>query len=155
MCVCLVTRSCPTFCNPLDCCPLVPLSIGFFRQEYWSELSLLTPGDLPYPGIKPISPASPALQADSLPTETSSRLLLHYIPYHIIIFAYYYTFHLMLHMIIKWDNKIKWKNGSGQLYPLRLRTFKIRSEESPLVDAKGLVRLRQLSHDLLCVPARG
>ena len=28
-----------------------------------------TPGDLPEPGIKPLSPASPALQADSLPTE--------------------------------------------------------------------------------------
>ena len=51
----------------------VPLSIGFFRQEYWSELPLLTPGDVPYLGIKPISPVSPALQADSLPTEPSGN----------------------------------------------------------------------------------
>ena len=35
-------------------------------QEYWSELPFLSPGDLPDPGIKP---KSPALQADSLPTE--------------------------------------------------------------------------------------
>ena len=42
-----------------------PLSMGFFRQEYWSELTFLSPGDLPDPGIEPMSPVSPALQADS------------------------------------------------------------------------------------------
>ena len=29
--------------------------MGFFRQEYWSELSCPPLGDLPYPGIKPTS----------------------------------------------------------------------------------------------------
>ena len=38
-----------------------PLSVEFSRQEYWSELSFPPPGDLPDPGIKPGSPASPAL----------------------------------------------------------------------------------------------
>ena len=38
-----------------------PLSMGFSRQEYWSELSFPPPGDLPDPGIKPMSPASPAM----------------------------------------------------------------------------------------------
>ena len=42
-----------------------PLSMGFFRQEYWSGLPFPPPEDLPDPGIKP---ASPALQADSLPS---------------------------------------------------------------------------------------
>ena len=37
-------------------------SMGFPRQEYWSELSFLSPGDLPDPGIKP---RSPALRADA------------------------------------------------------------------------------------------
>ena len=32
-------------------------SMGFPRQEYWSGLSFPTPGDLPDPGIKPVSPA--------------------------------------------------------------------------------------------------
>ena len=44
-----------------------PLSIGFFRQEYWSGLPFPPPGDLPDPGIKSESFVSPALQADSLP----------------------------------------------------------------------------------------
>ena len=38
-----------------------PLSMGFSRQEYWSELPFPSPGDLSDPGIKPVSPA---LQAD-------------------------------------------------------------------------------------------
>ena len=44
-----------------------PLSVGFSRKEYWSGLSHPPPGDLLDPGIEPASPASPALQADSLP----------------------------------------------------------------------------------------
>ena len=34
-----------------------PLSMGFSRQEYWSGLPFLSPGDLPDPGIEPGSPA--------------------------------------------------------------------------------------------------
>ena len=45
-----------------------PLSMGFSRQEYWSGLPFSSPGDLSDSGIKP---RSPALQADSLPTELS------------------------------------------------------------------------------------
>jgi len=38
-----------------------PLSVEFSRQEYWSGLPFPPPGDLYHPGIKPASPASPAL----------------------------------------------------------------------------------------------
>ena len=40
--------------------------MGFSRQEYWSRLPSPSPGELPNPGIEPWSPA---LQADSLPSE--------------------------------------------------------------------------------------
>ena len=50
-----------------------PLSVGFSRQEYWSGLPFPPPGDLPDPGIKPESPVSPSLQADSLPAEPSGK----------------------------------------------------------------------------------
>ena len=33
----------------------VPLPRGFSRQEYWSGLPCLPPGDLPNPGIEPVS----------------------------------------------------------------------------------------------------
>ena len=43
-----------------------PLSAGLSRQEYWKGLPFPSPGDFPDPGIEP---RSPALQADSLPSE--------------------------------------------------------------------------------------
>ena len=43
-----------------------PLSIRFSRQEYRSGLPCPPPGALPHPGIEPVAPSSPALQADSL-----------------------------------------------------------------------------------------
>ena len=38
-----------------------PLSLEFSRQEYWNGLPFPSPGDLPDPGIKPVSLMSPAL----------------------------------------------------------------------------------------------
>ena len=49
-----------------------PLSMGFSRPEYWSGLPCPSPGDLPDPGIKPMSPAS---QADSLSSEPQGKPL--------------------------------------------------------------------------------
>ena len=51
-------------------------SMGFSRQEYWSGLPFPSPVDLPDPGIKP---GSPALQADTLPTEPPGKPLAHMI----------------------------------------------------------------------------
>ena len=47
-----------------------PPSMGFSRQEYWSGLPFLSPGDLPDPGIKP---RSPTLQADALTSEPPGK----------------------------------------------------------------------------------
>ena len=38
-----------------------PLSMGFSRQEYWSGLPFLSPGDLPDPGMQTGSLMSPEL----------------------------------------------------------------------------------------------
>ena len=46
------------------------MSMGFSRQEHWGGLPCPPPGDLPYLGIEP---GSPALQADSLLTEPSGN----------------------------------------------------------------------------------
>ena len=54
------------FVTPWTVAHQAPLSMEFSRQEYWSELPFPSPGDLPDPGIKPMSPA---LQADALPSE--------------------------------------------------------------------------------------
>ena len=62
----LVAKSYPTLVTPWTVARQAPLSIGFSRQEYWSGLPFLSPGDLPDPGIKP---RSLALRAESLSTD--------------------------------------------------------------------------------------
>ena len=63
----LFAQSCPTLCHPVvrHLCPW-----GFSMQEYWSGLPCPPPGDRPNPGIEP---RSPALQADSLPSEPRGK----------------------------------------------------------------------------------
>ena len=61
-----VSQSRPVLRNLMDYSPKAPLSVEFSRQEYWSELPFSSTGDLPDPGMES---RSPALQADSLPSE--------------------------------------------------------------------------------------
>ena len=69
------SQSCLTLYNPLDCNPPGFSVHGIIQaRNDWSGLSFPPPGDLPDPGIKPVSPVSPALQADSLRTEPSGKL---------------------------------------------------------------------------------
>ena len=55
------------FATPWTVARQAPLSMGFFRQEYWSGLPCPPPGDLPHPGIEPVS-LSPALAGGFFPT---------------------------------------------------------------------------------------
>ena len=57
------SQLCLTRCNLLDCGRLLPapLSVGFFRQEYWSGLPFPAPRNLLNPETEPVSPVSPAL----------------------------------------------------------------------------------------------
>ena len=48
------------FVTPWTVAHQAPLSMEFFRQEYWCRLPLPSPGDLPDPAIKPASLAPPA-----------------------------------------------------------------------------------------------
>ena len=52
------------------------LSMAFSRQEYWSRLPFPTPGDLPHPGIEPVSHASPVLAGRFVTTATPRKPLL-------------------------------------------------------------------------------
>ena len=50
-----------------------PLSMGFFRQEYWSGLPVPSPGDLPDPGLEPETPMSPARTGGFSTTEPPEK----------------------------------------------------------------------------------
>ena len=54
LCVCMLSR---VWLFAILVAHQAPLSMEFSRQEYWSGLLFPTSGDLPHPGIKPVSPA--------------------------------------------------------------------------------------------------
>ena len=58
------------FVTPWTIACQAPLAMGFSRQEYWSGQPFPSPGDLPDPGIQPVSPA---LQAKSLLSELPGK----------------------------------------------------------------------------------
>ena len=56
--------------DSMDCVAhQAPLFMEFSRQEYWSGLKFPPPGDLPYLGIKLVSPVAPSLAGKFLTTE--------------------------------------------------------------------------------------
>ena len=69
--MCSVSQLCLTLCDRIDCSQPDSSVHGILqaRIQKWVAIS---PGDLPYPGIKP---GSPPLQADSLPSEPPEKPL--------------------------------------------------------------------------------
>ena len=93
------------------------LPMGFSRQEYWSGLPFPSPGDLPDPGIKPVSFTSPAWQAGSLPLShrESPIYMLVYIKQIIIKNLLQSTGNSTQYSIIMWEQETK-KKKSGYMY---------------------------------------
>ena len=73
--------SCSVVSNPDSRIPWTvalqaPLSMEFSRQEYWSGLPFPPPGNLPDPGIEPVSTVSPALAGRIFTTSTTREALM-------------------------------------------------------------------------------
>ena len=66
--------SCVRLCaTPWTAACQAPLSMGFSRQGYWSGMPFPPPGDLPDPGIKPVSLRSPVLAGGFFTTEPPGK----------------------------------------------------------------------------------
>ena len=65
--LCLVSQSCLTLRDPMDCSPL---SLGILQARILEWVACPPPGNLRKAGIKP---RSPTLQADSLPSQPSGK----------------------------------------------------------------------------------
>ena len=63
------------FANPRTVACQAPLSLEFFKQEYWNRLPFPLPGDLPDPGVKPPSLAFPALAGRLFMSEPPGKSL--------------------------------------------------------------------------------
>ena len=64
--ICGIRLEAQLFATLWTVAPQAPLSMEFSRQEYWSGMTCLPPGDLADPRIKPTSPSPSTSQADSL-----------------------------------------------------------------------------------------
>ena len=64
--LCQVASVVLTLCDPMDCGSPGPSVHGTPQARTLEWVAMPSPGDLPDPGIKPETPAAPALQADSL-----------------------------------------------------------------------------------------
>ena len=65
--LCLVTQSCPTLCDPMNCSPPGSSLRGILQEIILKWVAMPSSRDLPNPGFEP---RSPALQVDSLPSES-------------------------------------------------------------------------------------
>ena len=63
------------FVTPWTAAHQAPLSMEFSMQEYWNGLPFSPLGDLPDPGIEPVSPASPALAGGFFTAKTPGSYL--------------------------------------------------------------------------------
>ena len=61
------------FATPWTVTHQPPLSMEFFKQEYWNGLPFPTLGGLPNPGMEPASPASSVLAGGFFTTEPPLR----------------------------------------------------------------------------------
>ena len=71
----LVAKLCPTLATPWTVALQAPLSIRFHQQGYWRGLPVLSPGDIPDPGIELMSLASPALSGGFFTTALPRKAL--------------------------------------------------------------------------------
>ena len=69
------TKLSPTLAISWTVACQAPLCMGFSRKEYWSELSFLSPGELPNPGLKLTLLKSPALEGRFLTSSTTWKPL--------------------------------------------------------------------------------
>ena len=76
MCVCVLSRFSvsDSFVTLWTVAHQASLSMGFSKQEYWSGLPCLPPGELPDQEIELVSPLSPALAGGFFTTSTTPKV---------------------------------------------------------------------------------
>ena len=103
---CSVARSCPTLCDPMDCSPPGFSVHGIFQARILEWAAIPSPGDLPHPGIEPVSPP---LQVDSLLTEPPGKPWANKYVY-IYIYIYIYIWGISLSSLFR--ATLTWKSST-------------------------------------------
>ena len=86
ICCCLVTKSCLTLCDPMDCSPPGCSILGILQARILEWVAISSSRELPDPGIRLTSPASLALAGGFFTTESPGK------PYFIYIYIYTHAY---------------------------------------------------------------
>ena len=114
-------QSCPTLCPLCNCMDYSPpgSSVHGVLQARIPEWAAWSPqGDLLNPGIKPMSPAAPALQVDSLLLRHWGSLIITYF----LLFPYFHSYSLFYQVSFLHGKILSSKAGSPFVTPLDLLT---------------------------------
>ena len=129
------TRSCPALCDHMDYSPLDSFVHGILQAWIleWVGLPFPSPGDFPDPGIEHLSPASSALQANSLWSEPPGSPIYLYIKnFQIIIgqcspleyvISQYFKYKVFIHSFFKSENEWNRKENKKDLMIFCVRIF--------------------------------
>ena len=97
------------------------LCLGFPRQEYWSGLPLPTPGDLPKPGIEPVSFVFPALACGFFTTVPPGKPMTQFrLVQHILCLAHSVIYATDVYQVLR----RQWRQREESDHPLLPETFK-------------------------------
>ena len=94
----LVIQFCLTLCNPVDSSPPGSFVHGILQARILERVAIPSPGDIPDPGIEP---RSPALQADSLPSEPRGKHMCLYVCICVCIYIYVCVWTSLIVQLIK------------------------------------------------------
>ena len=83
-----------SFCDPMDCSPLAPLSIGLPRQEYWNGLPHPSPEGLSNLGMEAVSPALAGGFFTTKPSGKSSEPFIKY--FYLVIYISVFFLHTLV-----------------------------------------------------------
>ena len=140
------------FVTPWAVAYKAPLSMEFSRQEYWSGLPFPSPVDLPNPGFEP---GSPALQADTLPSELPGKpprwtigLFLRYCIYFFLFICvnYHFAVNIMILQVISCRSFTHFFIGFKHFK--QLIYAKIYMEESKYMSSKANFEIAEQNSDL-------
>ena len=95
---CAVLSHVRLFVTPWTVARQAPPSVGFSRQEYWNGLPRPPPGDPPHPGR---GPTSPALQVDSLLSESPGKSYSHLNDWNLLIYETFLKHSHIVYLLIK------------------------------------------------------
>ena len=115
-------QSYPTLCKPMDCSLQGSSVHRIPKQEYWSGLPFPSLGDLPNPGIEPISLMSPVLSGLFFTISAAWKTCMYKFIYNINIGTFYIIYNMYSNIYNIYSNTYIFDSGCENIYYIMLHS---------------------------------